>query len=147
MEIHPDSEHARIHDIVSTLAKEGFVLKSGLGTTNWGGEYVRGALELHVSPRSGLGDISGELNGQMIIAECKGGIINTKNSGLTSRLRRGLCEAVGQLMSREVKNERHIAVVPNTAVANLLASRMIGRTRLAGIEIALVEPDGSVRFQ
>jgi hypothetical protein len=86
------------------------------------------------------------VNGQSIFAECKGGIINTKNAGQTSRLRKGLCEVIGQLMSRELNGERQVAVVPDTAEARKLASRMHDRTKSASIEIALISANGDVHL-
>jgi hypothetical protein len=54
-------------------------------------------------------------DGFSIIAECKGGIVNTQHSGQTSRLRKGLCEAVGLLIANP-KGGRQVAVVPYSEV-------------------------------
>jgi len=68
------------------------------------------------------------------------------NGGQTSKLRKGLCEAVGQLIGRVQGDERHIAVVPDTPFTKSLAAKMVTRATRAGIEIALVSRSGSVRF-
>lgn len=62
-----------------------------------------------------------------------------------SRLRRGLCEAVGLLMIRPV-DERQIAVVPCTNTTSQLAHDIVNRTNKTGIEIALVDGEGNVTF-
>jgi hypothetical protein len=73
------------------------------------------------------------------VAECKGGVINSKHSGQLSRLRKGLCEAVGLSLATEtVEGRRQFAVVPKTATTAALAKKMAARARAAGIEIALV---------
>jgi hypothetical protein len=131
-----------------TLSRHGFHLHEPRGTTSCGGEYRRGAEKLTVFPSSGKGDVTAvDDKGQIIFAECKGGIINTTNPGQTSRLRKGLAEVIGQLMSRELSQERHIAVVPKTTQAQRLAKKMVSRANAAGIEIALVAPDGTIHFQ
>jgi hypothetical protein len=144
--IHPDGEHAKRHDILQTLAANGFSMTSSLGTTSYGGQFERNTHLLTVSPRSGIGDVTGFLNGKQIVAECKGGITNTKHPGQTSRLRKGLCEVIGQLISRELGDERHIAVVPDTPTTRLLAMKMLSRAAAANIEIALIEPTGLIHF-
>jgi hypothetical protein len=88
--------------------------------------------------------VVGQLNSSKIVAECKGGIINTKHAGQKSKLRRGLCEAVGLLMSRENTGERQYAVVPLTDDTQRLADQMRPRCRKAGIEIALIREDGMI---
>ena len=145
--INPDGEHAKRHEMVSTLARNGFAKISSSGSTPAGGVYQRGDQYLTLSFRSGQGDVSADINGRLLIAECKGGVINTKHAGQVSRLRKGLCEAIGQLMSRDLGAERHVAVVPDTATTRGLAKKMIGRTRAAMIEIALIDPFGLVHFQ
>jgi len=145
--INPDGEHVKRHDLIATLTRNGFIKISSSGSTVYGGEYQRGKQSLVVNLRSGQGDVSALVNGRLVIAECKGGIINTKNSGQTSKLRKGLCEAIGQLMSRDLGSERHIAVVPDTTTARVLAKKISIRARAAMIEIALVDPFGRVHFQ
>ena len=78
-----------------------------------------------------------------ITAECKGGIINTRHAGQASRLRKGLCEAVGLLMASP-KAGRQVAVVPKTETKVRLAQRLAPRAKEAGIEIALVDELGQV---
>ena len=62
--IHPDGEHAKIFEIVPFLERRGFRLAERIGTTNYGGSYVRGAETLIVRPTSGYGDVTGEVNGR-----------------------------------------------------------------------------------
>lgn len=97
-----------------------------------------------VSSVPGMGDVVGRAQGQAIRAECKGGIVKTKHAGQVSRLRRGLCEAVGLLMAQE-KGGRQVAVVPHTEVTRRLALKLAPRAKDADIEIALVDEDGQVR--
>ncbi len=78
-----------------------------------------------------------------IVAECKGGIVNTRHAGQTSRLRKGLCEAVGLLMTNP-RSGRQVAVVPQTEGTLRLAQKLAPRAKEAGIEIALVDELGHV---
>ncbi|MBB5064109.1 hypothetical protein [Granulicella mallensis] len=144
--IHPDGEHVKRHDLLQTLHAKGFVMVSSTGSTNYGGCYKRDLHLLTVSPRPGLGDVTALLNEKQVVAECKGGITNTKHAGQTSHLRKGLCEVIGQLMSRDPGHERHIAVVPDTLTTRSLATKMRSRAARAGIEIALVTATGNVHF-
>ena len=80
-----------------------------------------------------------------IMAECKRGIVNTKHSGQTSRLRRGLCEAAGLMLASEWNESiRQVAVVPLTPVTLSMAKRLAPRTMRAGLSIALVDASGNV---
>jgi hypothetical protein len=142
----PDGEHAKRHDLKTTLERYGFALVKPSGTTSYGGTYRRQENYLIVDPSSGKGDVTARLDGRIVFAECKGGIINTKHAGQTSRLRKGLCEAIGQLMSRELGNERHIAVVPDTPTTRMLAKRLCTRAGQACIEIALIDANGLVHL-
>jgi hypothetical protein len=146
VEIHPDGEHAKRFDFAGWLQKHGFSLKSPLGKTPFGGTYTSAnGQTIVINPKSGCGDVSAEMDGLSIIAECKGGIINTKHPGQTSRLRRGLCEAIGLLLaSPVVPGTRQFAVVPFTNVTKRLAKSMASRVHAAGIEIALVDANGNV---
>jgi hypothetical protein len=72
----------------------------------------------------------------MVLAECKGGVVNIRHAGQQSRLRRGLFEAVGLLMARPLNAERQIAVAPETAITATMAARMWTRANAAHIEIA-----------
>jgi hypothetical protein len=97
-----------------------------------------------VNPKSGLGDVVAEVGNQIVSAECKGGIINTRHAGQVSRLYNGLCETVGLLMATPSQG-RQVAVVPYTEGTLRLAERLAPRCALAGIEIALVGSRGEVR--
>lgn len=144
--IHPDGEHAKQFDFEGWLQRRGFSKKSLLGKTTFGGTYTSSTGHtIVVNPSSGRGDVSAEIDGSSIVAECKGGIINTKHPGQQSRLRRGLCEAVGlSLASPVVEGGRQVAVVPHTRITENLARSMAKRVRAAGIEIALVDGRGNV---
>ena len=144
VEIHPDGEHGKQFDIRRWLEGQGFELVRSEGSTNYGGEYSDGKRTIYVSLRSGLGDVVAEADDYKILAECKGGIINSKHAGQKSRLRRGLCEAVGLLMSRPLGSEQ-FAVVPTTADAEALAIKLHERYKMAGIGVCLIDADGRVR--
>jgi hypothetical protein len=141
--VHPDGEHSKRFDIPRWLAESGFEKISGLGSTDYGGVYRRGEQDIIINPKSGLGDVTGVIDGRPVHVECKGGTINTTHAGQISKLRRGLCEAVGLLMARQSDEAREIAAVPWTPVTERLAKSMSGRCMKAGIEIALVRRDGS----
>jgi hypothetical protein len=98
VKMHPDGEHGKRFDLKSLLEVNGFSLTKRLGTTAYGGIYQRGNETITVALIPGIGDVTGNVGGQKLVAECKGGIINTRHPGQTARLRRGLCEAVGLLM-------------------------------------------------
>lgn len=142
--IHPDGEHGRRFDFTGWLARQGFEKRSSVGTTSYGGDYHsdRG-WRITINPSSGKGDVVADLGTQILSAECKGGIINTRHSGQVSRLYKGLCETVGLLMASESPG-RQVAVVPYTESTMRLAKRMASRCALAGIEIALVGSKGEV---
>jgi hypothetical protein len=146
VDIHPDGEHGKRFDFRGWLEKRDFVRSKPLGATKYGGEYRNAAGQsVVIDPRSGCGDVAAELGGKRFVAECKGGVINTKHPGQLSRLRRGLCEAVGLSLSSEVElGKRQFAVVPKTPTTDKLARQMIGRAKAAGIEIALVDGTGNV---
>jgi hypothetical protein len=139
----PDGEHAKRFGIRKWLETHGFRCTKTLGSTAYGGEYTRGHKTIIVSPKSGQGDVVVDVNGSRIVAECKGGIINTRHPGQISRLRKGLCEAVGLLMANAERCQQ-VAVVPFSDVTQRLAERMISRTVAAGIDISLVRADESV---
>ncbi|KQU76498.1 hypothetical protein ASC75_02465 [Aminobacter sp. DSM 101952] len=144
--IHPDGEHAKIFDISGFLLHHGFARERSIGSTLYGGHYVRGDHTVIVNPRSGQGDVVGELDGRRVVAECKGGTINSNHPGQKSRLRKGLAELIGQLMVRDVSDERQVAVLPSTTEVERLAVKLARRCAGAGIEIALIEHDGRVRY-
>lgn len=142
--IHPDGEHGKQFAFVDWLDKRGFTKASNTGKTVYGGLYEdRLGRRIVVHPKSGLGDVVAELAGGVISAECKGGIINTRHAGQLSRLRKGLCEAVGLLMATQSRG-RQVAVVPYTKATEELARRLAPRCKEAGIEIALVKSRGEV---
>jgi hypothetical protein len=143
VELHPDGEHAKQFDIVRWLLAQGFVRGEKRGKTTYGGMYVRGQQTIFVQPKSGQGDVVAETNVLKLSAECKGGIVNTSHAGQVSRLRKGLCEVIGQLMQTP-KRGVQVAVVPNTAVTLRLARKLAPRAHDAGIEIALVDSKGRV---
>jgi hypothetical protein len=146
VELHPDGEHGKRHDFKATLEALGFEHVSTRGTTKYGGVYSRGNQTVSVTLRPGLGDVVASIGRRIVVAECKGGVVNSNHAGQLSRLRRGLCEVVGLLMARPLNDERHIAVVPATGGTRTLATRMLPRAMAAGIEIALVCEDGKVEF-
>jgi hypothetical protein len=144
--LHPDGEHGKKYDIRRSLEAHGFRLVSAHGRTAYGGTYQRGHQTVSVTLKPGLGDVVADVGKRHLVAECKGGIVNTRHPGQLSRLRRGLCEAVGLLMARPLNGERHVAVVPATDDTEKVARRMLPRVLAAGIEIALVGEAGAVTF-
>jgi hypothetical protein len=143
VELHPDGEHGKRFEIAQWLSARGFVLKEPQGTTAYCGTYRNDRQVIVVTSTPGKGDVVAQTDDGMIVAECKGGIVNTSHAGQKSRLRKGLCEAVGLLMARE-KGGRQVAVVPNTETTLKLARKLVHRARDAGIEIALVDEQGRV---
>lgn len=143
VELHPDGEHGKRFGILRWLSAQGFVLKEPQGTTAYCGTYRDRQQTIVVTSTPGKGDVIAQTDDGTIVAECKGGIVNTRHAGQLSRLRRGLCEAVGLLMARE-KGGRQVAVVPKTETTLKLAEKLAPRARDAGIEIALVDERGHV---
>jgi hypothetical protein len=147
VEIHPDGEHGKQFDIRACLEGHGFALTAPRGSTKYGGTYERGGQRVLVSLTSGVGDVSADIGGnEKVIAECKGGVTNTRHPGQVSKLRKHLCEAIGLLMSRPPGKERQVAVVPKTDVTDKLAKLVAPRAKRAGIEIALVGDTGCVTY-
>ena len=143
--ISPDGEHGKRFQFREWFGQQGFELVASSGNTTYGGRYedAKGRV-LTVSLRPGFGDVAAELvDGTRIIAECKGGVVSSKHAGQLSRLRKGLCEVVGQLMAAPAEG-RQVAVVPNTEVTARLAEKLAPRCRAAGIVIALVGDRGEV---
>lgn len=142
--IHPDGEHGKQFDFSGWLARQGFSMVMSKGTTTYGGTYSdQNGRKIIIFPKSGLGDVVAETDDQTILAECKGGIINTRHSGQVSRLDKGLCETVGRLMASPARG-RQVAVVPYTELTLSLANKLAPRCALAGIELALVKSRGEV---
>lgn len=144
--VHPDGEHAKTLDIPAFLEARGFELRERLGSTAYGGRYERGAQTIVLRPHSGRGDVVAEIDGVRILAECKGGTINSRHSGRLSNLRKGMAETIGQLMTLPDDGAEHVAVVPATPLTAALAEKLALRCGAAGIRIALVERDGSLRW-
>jgi hypothetical protein len=142
--IHPDGEHGKQFDFFSWLGRRGFFKISSTGKTTYGGTYLDGGgRTVTINPKSGHGDVVAVVGNQTILAECKGGIINTRHSGQVSRLYKGLCETVGLLMATPSPG-RQVAVVPHTEATLRLAIRLAPRCALAGIELALVKDRGEI---
>lgn len=144
--IHPDGEHAKIFDIVRFTERVGFVRAAPMGRTAYGGRYVRGSQTLIINPTSGKGDVVGEVAGRRVVAECKGGVVNSTHNGQRSRTRKGMSELIGQLMILPANGDRHVAVLPETYDTARLAPVLAVRCAQVGIDIALVREDGSVRY-
>lgn len=143
VELHPDGEHAKRFEITKFLSARGFVLTESHGSTSYCGTYVCGDKTILVTSKPGLGDVVASNGTETILAECKGGIINTRHPGQSSRLKVGLCEAIGLLMTKP-KGGRQVAVVPYTELTSRWALKMAPRAMEAGIEIALVNSRGEV---
>ncbi|MDE2914920.1 MAG: hypothetical protein OXL68_18610 [Paracoccaceae bacterium] len=144
--IHPDGQHGKQFDFAGWLERRDFTKDSSLGKTTYGGIYRNPADQtVTVFPKSGLGDVVAMLGDRILIAECKGGTINSRHAGQLSRLRRGLCESVGLLMATPSQG-RQVAVVPRTEITSRLAEKLAPRCALAGIEIALVGSRGDVLY-
>jgi hypothetical protein len=133
--VHPDGEHGKRFDFQGWLGKRGFALKAAAGKTSYGGTYASpDGQTVIVNPSSGRGDVAAAGEGFRIVAECKGGIINTRHPGQLSRLRQGLCETVGlSLASPAVDKRRQFAVVPRTKVTESLARRLFIRATAGDI--------------
>jgi hypothetical protein len=145
--IHPDGEHGKRFDFEGWLGRNAFTKIAGRGKTSYGGSYRSAAgATLVIHPASGLGDVAAACSdGLTWIAECKGGIVNTRHPGQVSRLRKGLCEAVGLSLARAVGvNTRQFAVVPHMRATEELARRMAARSLADSIRIALVDERGRV---
>lgn len=145
VQVHPDGEHAKVFDMPAWFKGRQFVFAHAGGPL-YAGAYSSGDVSITIKSRAGIGDVVASVNGRNIIAECKGGVINSNHAGQKSRLRRGLCEVIGLLMAREQGDDRHIAVVPRHPETERLARRMRERVKRAGIEIALVDGTGAVQF-
>jgi hypothetical protein len=145
--IHPDGEHGKQFDFLGWLEKHGFTMIEPMGSTRYGGKYrsIKDGQTVLINPKSGRGDVVADIGGNSYVAECKGGIINSKHAGQLSRLRKGLCETIGlSLASPLADGKRQFAVVPRTPTTEALARRMMVRAGTAGIEIALVDGQGNV---
>lgn len=144
--LHPDGEHAKLFGFRQWLADRRFLHVERMGSTEYGGLYRDpDGRTILVNPKSGRGDVVADMPSGSVVAECKGGVINTRHPGQRSRLRGGLCEAIGQLFGLDdTPGRRQFAVVPNTPVTADLAARIWRRAAASGIEIALVDGRGRV---
>jgi hypothetical protein len=143
--INPDGMHGKQFKIRDWLLDNGYVHESSHGRTDCGGIYTNGSRRLRVWLRPGQGDVSGTVGNRVVVAECKGGVFNSSHNGVRSSLRSGLREAIGSLMERP-KDERNIAVVPDSEETRKFAERAAERATKAGIEIALVTEYGEIKF-
>ena len=83
----PDGEHAKQFEISAWLRRRGFSIISNIGKTSYGGIYTDAkGRTIVVHPKAGLSDVSADVGGLILSAECKGGIINTRHPGQISRL-------------------------------------------------------------
>ena len=125
-EIYPDGEHAKRFPIRQFLIERGFRHTEMLGTKEYGGVYVQGDTRLTVNPKAmhGRGDVVSAIGGVTIRAECKGGTINSKHSGVQSRLRSGFAELIGQAMAMEENGDRHVIAMPLTDLTEKQADRL-----------------------
>ena len=114
--IHPDGEHGKRFEFETWLKKQGFLLRRPMGTTRYGGLYEGPAgATVTINPSAGRGDVVATMGQVSYVAECKGGVINTKHAGQLSRVRRGLCETVGMLLAGPIgEHRKQFAVVPHT---------------------------------
>ena len=144
--IHPDGMHFKDFDLPNWLRNRAFVQETFTGTSNKTGRFRRGRQVLVVHSRSGLGDVIASIGTRKLEFEAKGGCINSIHAGQLSKLRKGLHEAVGQLMATPRNDAELIAVVPSHKQTRRLAEKLARRCRLVGIEIALVEEDGELVF-
>lgn len=144
--IHPDGEHGKRFDFQGWLRTHDFTMTTPSGSTSYGGIYTdKAGRTLTISLIPGRGDVVAELDGQSFVAECKGGVINTKHPGQISRLRKGLCETVGlSLATPMVVGRRQFVVVPKTQTTEVLARKLAFRAQQAGISIALVDGRGNI---
>ena len=143
--VQPDGEHGKRFGIAEWFQRRGYAFHHYGGDVKYAGVYSLKRHRMSIKLQAGVGDVSASVAGRRVVAECKGGVINTKHAGQVSRLRKGLCEAVGLLMAREQGDDRHVAVVPEHPATERLARKMIARARAAGSEIALVDRNGMGR--
>lgn len=142
--VHPDGLHMKGFDMPKWLHSRGFARLTTTGKRGISGTFRRDGHLLTIHSRPGLGDVVTTLNGVDIEVEAKGGCINTRHPGQLSKLRKGLHEAVGQLMSSPRTDCRLIAAVPKHPETERLVGRLSARCARASIEIVLVDSDGSV---
>lgn len=138
--IYPDGQHLKQFDIAHWLRCREFHREEKEGKAQvW--ECDGRTLEIRVKP--GKGDVVAEVDGRCFFVETKGGYINSRDSGLLSRLRKGLYEAVGSLFVAPEETRRLVAV-PRHSETEKLAGRMAERCRKAGIQVMLVSSNGDI---
>jgi hypothetical protein len=87
--------------------RNGFEMTDPMGTTAYGCTYCSATGEtVTVNPTSGRFDVVAEVGGVSFVAECKGGVINTRHPGQQSRLRQGLCETIGLSLASPITSGR-----------------------------------------
>ena len=83
-----------------------------LGKTAYGGTYADGnGKTIVINPSSGRGDVVAESDGMRIVAECKGGIVNTRHAGQLSRLRQGKNLSQEELADRAGINRNYVGML------------------------------------
>lgn len=92
-------------------------------------------------------EVVAKIKGERYFVEAKGGCINSSYAGILSKLRSNLYEAIGSLLKAPAGMDRLIAAVPCCGETKKLAVAMSERCRKAGLEIALVSPDGQVHLK
>jgi hypothetical protein len=98
--IHPDGEHGKRFPLRAWFEERGFALVDPRGTTSYGGSYrANTGQSVLINPKPERADVVADILWRSFLAECKGGIINTSHPGQLSRLRKGVCEAVGQCLA------------------------------------------------
>lgn len=143
VELHPDGEHGKRFEIAKWLSERGFALTEPQGRTSYCGKYVYGDKSILVTLKPGKGGVNANTPEGAFTAECKGGFVNTRHPGQVSCLRKGLCEAVGLLMARDLGGKK-IAVVHYTPITLRLAQKMVPRATAAGIQIDWLTGEGKL---
>ncbi len=87
--LHPDGEHGKKFDFPAWFAAKKYRFTQGCGKTLYAGTYQHESHKLVLKVRAGIGDVVATIDGRTVIAECKGGILNTRHAGQRSKLRRG----------------------------------------------------------
>src|ERR1017187_5999051 len=77
--LHPDGEHGKRFEIVRWLLAQGFLLREAQGKTTYCGTFESGHQTIVVTSTPGKGDVVATTDDGTIVAECKGGILNTSH--------------------------------------------------------------------
>jgi hypothetical protein len=144
--IHPDGEHGKKFDFAGWLGRQGFSLTKGRGTTSYGGLYSGPSGQTLLVNPSPEGSTSWPKRRPGASPPSVRAASSTPGTQvMVSRLRKGLCEAVGMLLQNPVQDgQRQVAVVPCTPATEALGRKTAPRAQAAGIEIALVDGRGNV---